>query len=329
VTPLTVVSGNAGFAPADIYSFYSENPLMNAGFNGAGQSIAIVGLSDFLTAAVTTFETQFSLPTAVISSILVDNNSDPGTNGNETEALLDLEWAHAVAPAAAINFYVADVNHESSNGAVFDAIQRAVSDDTCGTISVTFSVCGFPLQFYENTLDPVLNMARMQGQQVFIASGDFGAAPPVPQGSTCIAGTTVGVSELAADPNAISVGGSQPTAIPTTGTVAGFTPEQVFNTTGGIPALAGGGGVSQAFSKPNYQLGLTPNDGQRDIPDISLFAALTFTNATFSGVFIGQDQSGVGAITCCQIGTSIAAPLWAGVGAVMEQAARNEDQLEL
>jgi len=323
--PFTVVNNQAGFAPPDMYSFYSENPLINAGFTGTGQSIAIVGLSDFLPGAVTAFDMQFTVPAAVINRPILVDGTDPNDHSvNETEALLDIEWAHAAATGATINFYLGDPNpnNTSTGNGIVDAIQRAVNDDTCGTISVSFEICGFSLAFYESTVDPILMKARTQGQQVFIITDDFGAAAPVvgPSGM-CVAGTTLGVSELAADPNSIAVGGSQPTAIPTSGSVAGagFTPEQVFNTTGSSTPLASGGGVSQAFSKPNYQLGLTPNDGQRDIPDVSLFSALTFTTGSFSGVFIGQDQNGAGVIFCCQIGTSIAAPLWAGIGAVMQQ----------
>ncbi len=252
----------------------------------------------------------------MITTVLVDG-TNPGRDqgSNETEALLDLEWAHATATGASLRFYLADPTNASSSGPIFDAIQRAVSDNTVGTIDVSFELCGFPLAFYENTLDPVLLTARVQKQQVFIATGDFGAAAAVVVGNTCEAGGTRGVNELAADPNAIAVGGSQPTAVPTTGSVAGFSLEKVYNTTTG----ASGGGASAAFSKPNYQAALTPNDGQRDVPDVSLLAALTLTNGNTTGVFIGQDAAGTGQIFCCVQGTSVAAPLWAGIGALMEQ----------
>jgi len=61
-----------------------------------------------------------------------------------------------------------------------------------GTIDVSFELCGFPLAFYENTLDPVLLTARVQKQQVFMATGDFGAAAAVVVGNTCEAGGTRG-----------------------------------------------------------------------------------------------------------------------------------------
>jgi subtilase family serine protease len=89
----------------------------------------------------------------------------------------------------------------------------------------------------------------------------------------------------------------------------GYATETVWNDpddgdpTGG----ATGGGASAIFSKPSYQGGPgVPNDGKRDIPDVAMLAGSP-------RVFIGGDSSGSGAIVCCIGGTSLAAPLWAGI----------------
>src|SRR5262249_51877286 len=54
--------------------------------------------------------------------------------------------------------------------------------------------------------------------------------------------------------------------------------ENVWNESNcsGCGLWAGGGGVSTFFSKPNWQSGVSgiPNDGFRDLPDVSLTAAL-------------------------------------------------------
>ena len=55
-----------------------------------------------LAAAVSTFDTSFSLPAASVTKVLADTTT-PGTNSDETEALVDIEWAHAAAPGAPIN----------------------------------------------------------------------------------------------------------------------------------------------------------------------------------------------------------------------------------
>ena len=76
------------------------------------------------------------------------------------------------------------------------------------------------------------------------------------------------------------------------------------NTAGGG---AGGGGPSEVFVKPAYQMGKTPNDGARDTPDVAAIAG-------GGGVWVAvQGQhGGVG-------GTSAAAPVWAGAWALVDQ----------
>jgi hypothetical protein len=98
----------------------------------------------------------------------------------------------------------------------------------------------------------------------------------------------------------------------------GFVSEQVWNDSGG----ASGGGVSAVFAKPAYQKASTPQDGHRDIPDIAIIAS-----PDLPGVFLGDDASDPGSgcpdgqscINCCDGGTSLSAPLWAGIARVLEQ----------
>jgi subtilase family serine protease len=101
-------SGGLGlaFGPADLWTFYDENSLLNAGTNGGdGDCVAVVEDTDYLSSAVTLFDTNFALPAASVTRVQADGAS-PGINGDEIEALLDIEWAHAVAPGAAIDVYM-------------------------------------------------------------------------------------------------------------------------------------------------------------------------------------------------------------------------------
>lgn len=49
-----------------------------------------------------------------------------------------------------------------------------------------------------------------------------------------------------------------------------------------------------------------PSDGKRDVPDVAILAG-------DPRVFFGGDDNGQGIIVCCVFGTSLAAPLWAGI----------------
>ncbi|HXW83560.1 MAG TPA: protease pro-enzyme activation domain-containing protein, partial [Candidatus Binataceae bacterium] len=96
------------FGPSDLYTFYDESSLLDGGTTGAsgkGDCIAIAEDSDYLSSAVTLFDTNFSLATANVTEIYPDGSS-PGENGDENEALLDIEWSHAVAPGSPIDVYV-------------------------------------------------------------------------------------------------------------------------------------------------------------------------------------------------------------------------------
>ena len=48
-----------------------------------------------------------------------------------------------------------------------------------------------------------------------------------------------------------------------------------------------GGGASMVFPKPSYQVGLTPNDSARDVPDVALAA-----DTAEPRVLVGRRQQG-------------------------------------
>ena len=141
------------FAPADFYTFYDENALLSAGINGSisgipNECMAIVGLSDYLSTAVNLFASQFGLsPPAITTEYATTDSScnpnpcDPHFTADEDEADLDLEWGHAAAQGAPLIFYVGDRQVETTGVALLDALNLAKSDDTCGTISVSFRQC--------------------------------------------------------------------------------------------------------------------------------------------------------------------------------------------
>ena len=302
--------GMLPFAPADMYAFYDETPLANAGINGGGgDCIALPERSDYLDAAVNVFDTTFKLPAFTSAHVIADGVTPGFLTDTEDEALLDIEWARAAAPGAPISVYIGNDEASPSNDGLFDAISKSVTDDTCGTISVSFTYCGQPATFFTNLLDNTFKQAASQGQSVFVASGDIGAAIPVSGAEGgCVAGPSQGVNEMSADPNVISVGGTE---------ITGSSSESAWNDASGST----GGGPSQYFRqptrpKPAWQAGLgVPDDGARDVPDVSLAAS-----ANSPGYSVVVDRGGSTQLNV-QGGTSFAAPIWAGLSKLIAQRA--------
>jgi kumamolisin len=293
-------SGTA-FGPGDFYTFYDETPLLNAGTNGSGSDcIALIEDSNYLASAVTLFDTTFALPAASITNVLPDTN--PGITGDEIEVLLDIEWGHAVAPDSPLRVYMG-----SGGNALPDAITRAVTDNACSSISISYDFCGSSVSFFSGTLDPQFSKAASQGQSVFVSAGDQGSAG---LNAACGVAGTQNVSEMSADPNVTAVGGTQFVPSYVSGNDSGVVTESVWND----PAGATGGGKSVVFSKPSFQTAHTPADGKRDVPDIAYGSS-----PYYPGYYMVVDNGGTAALTCCIGGTSIAAPMWAGLVRLIDQ----------
>jgi len=297
--PGATVGASTAFGPFDIETFYDETPLIVAGNGGtaAPDCVALDEDSDYLDSAVTLFASTFGFTPFNITRVL-PGGSSPGINSDETEALLDIDYAHATAPATPIHVYV--------NGNLYTSIQGSITDNVCGAISISFIYCSSSASFFTG-LDTLFAQAASQGQSVFISSGDWGAAGLQYDSSSnsCAIGTSQNASEMAASPHVTGVGG---TTFSPRYNASGNDTSVVGVAPGGIESgwNGSGGGASRIFSKPAWQSGPgVPNDSARDLPDVSMIA-------WSPGVFIGADSGGTAIMRCCWGGTSLAAPLWAG-----------------
>ena len=312
VRPNLVASdGTQYLAPDDFATIYNLNPLYNYGYDGAGQSIAIVGQSDIDPDDIAAFRDFFNLPPTKIQ--MVPNGSYPGiSSDDETEADLDLEWAGAVARSATLIF----VYSEDATYSAYYAIDNKLAP----VVSESFGLCEFDvgshrLGLYNHQVEAQKGSAL--GITWLVSSGDSGAAGCDYQLDTASKG--FGVSLPASVPEVTAVGGTEFNEgslsywKSTNGingrTALSYIPEMAWNdTTAGMGA--GGGGMSAVYTKPAWQTGPgVPNDGVRDVPDVSL---------TASGVHdpyfvVSQGEAfGVG-------GTSASAPSFAGIVAVLNQ----------
>lgn len=301
-------AGGTAFGPQDVWTFYHQTPPLNGVTDGSGgDCLAVIEDSDYPDAAITKFDGSFSLPSASVTREFSDATS-PGTNSDETEALVDIEWAHAIAPGAPIRVYIGRTITQKIDP-LTDSLLLAVSDNTCGTISFTFVFCGAPASFYTTTIGNAMTQAAAQGQSVLAASGDWGSAGLVAQGNSCVPGTTQNANEVAANPNVTGVGGTQFTPIyDSGGNDIGNVPETAWADAQAASGIGGatGGGKSAIFAKPSYQNASTPNDGARDFPDVALAAS----DVTPGFCWVDGDAT---SLSCGIGGTSVATPIWAGL----------------
>jgi len=162
-----------GLGPYDFATIYDVLPLWNAGINGTGETIAIVGESNINPDDVTSFRSMFGLPANPPNIIL--NGPDPGIQGDESEADIDVQWSGAVAPNAKIDFVVSQ-STESTAGIDLSAVY-VIENNLAGVMSESYGYCELGLgtagnQFYSGLWE----QAAAQGITVFISAGDDGSA---------------------------------------------------------------------------------------------------------------------------------------------------------
>ena len=92
-------------APTDFATIYNTAPLLAAGINGSGETIAIVGRSDILLSDVQSYRQLFNLPPNDPTFIHAgqDNGTEPGDDG---ESDLDVEVSGGMAPNAHVDFVI-------------------------------------------------------------------------------------------------------------------------------------------------------------------------------------------------------------------------------
>ena len=316
--------GSNYLAPGDFATIYDVAPLYQNSIDGTGQSIAVVARSNPGLSDVRTFRGYFGLP-AKDPNIIV-NGQDPGTvsSGEESEALLDVEWSGAVAKNAAIQFVVS-ASTNTSDGAYLSAVY-IVNHNVAPVVTMSFGICEAALGSAGNAMiNGLWQQAAAQGMTVLVSSGDSGAAG-CDAASAGTASHAAGVNGLCSTPYSVCVGGTEFTdtsnaslywsgaSNPTTKSSAlQYIPETVWNDSGIMPGgsglWAGGGGASTVYAKPVWQAGSgVPADARRDVPDVALTASLHDGYLIYMN---GQLYSAGG--------TSAAAPSFAGLMALAVQ----------
>jgi|HubBroStandDraft_1064217.scaffolds.fasta_scaffold00038_50 subtilase family serine protease len=183
-------NGETEFAvtPQDLAVIYNLNPLWSAGISGQGQTIVLIEDSDvFATADWTTFRSEFGLSSFTSGSFTTvhpapktgtNNCTDPKVvSGNEEEAELDVEYASAAAPSAAIE--LASCKDSSTTFGGLLALENILSEGGTlpGTVSISFGECEEENGATSNAaFSSTYQEAVAAGTTVFVSSGDEGAA---------------------------------------------------------------------------------------------------------------------------------------------------------
>jgi len=312
---LTVPAGCYG--PDQMRAAYSIQPLLDQGYTGAGRTIVIVDAfgSSTITSDTALFNAVWGLPAAnltVLKPFGVDPTDPDNAEGWSAETTLDVQWAHAIAPAAAIVLVVAKSNDDAD---ILDATKYAVDNNLGDTISQSFGEaerCMDPAQVKRQ--EQIFRTAVARGITLLASSGDDGAAQPSCDGKSLIKAA----STPASDPNVTGVGG---TTLHANGTTGAYQSETTWNESGLFgEAAAGGGGLSVLYKRPLYQLAATNwRTGfglMRQVPDVSYNAAV------FNGVIVVWTVPGSGGPAAFRFGgTSAGSPQWAGIMAITDQLA--------
>jgi len=312
----TLSDGSHYLLPDDLATIYNLTILYNYGYTGAGQNIVIVGQSDIDPSDIATFRSGWDLPPTTIQ--MVPAGTYPGVTGDEVEADLDLEWSGAVARLATLVYVYSD-------DATYSAYY-AIDNNLAPVISESFGLCEYfvgsnRLGLYNFQVEAQKGNAL--GITWLAASGDSGAAGCDYDVTTATQG--LGVNLPASVPEITAVGGTEFNEGSLSywssgnefygGSALSYIPETAWNDTAASLAFGGtisasGGGLSAVYKKPAWQTGPgVPNDGARDVPDISLNAS----NAHDSYIIVSE-----GALFAVG-GTSAAAPSFAGMLALLNQ----------
>jgi len=279
----------SGYTPAQLSAAYGLSAISFTSPSGAkvtgdgtGQTIALIEeYSDpNIQESLDAFDNEYGLPSITLDVInQAGTQTDPGWASEES---MDVEWAHALAPGA--NIVVAEVSPGNTSAEEFNNLIAAVQ-----TVSNMTGVTVVSMSWGGN---------EFSGE----ASSDSNFTT---QGITNIAssGDTGVVGWPAVSPNVLAVGGTSLYL----SSSAGYGSEQGW--------VESGGGLSLDEAEPTYQDSVQ-STGQRSAPDVSFDAD---PNTGVAVYFIPPDNTAGQGEWEDAGGTSLGAPAWAGIIAIVNQ----------
>jgi subtilase family serine protease len=346
----TTGSGKHYLVPWDVRQIYGSNTLVGSGSDGTGIKIGVLGQSAVSAAQLTFFQQKTGQTVKSPTLMLVPNTGTSNLiSGDEGESELDLEYASGSAPGANVVFIYTGCGTATSttpltdssscnNNGVFDSMAYAITNNVAPILTLSYGSCETEnASFIATELEPLLQQANTQGQTFIASSGDTGAASCESVALPTIATNGISVSYPASSTYVTGVGGTQLNSDAATywsatnnsfaGSANGYIPEVAWDDTVAYKSFStSGGGASAIFGKPSWQAGTgVPADNYRDVPDVSLPASVIVnpyvtctadSNTPCTDTSVGFTTGGGSLVG----GTSVAAPNFAGILAIIEQA---------
>lgn len=293
-----------------IRNAYGMNPLLQQGITGKGRTIVILDAyqAPHLRQDLDAFNQHFHLPAAPLTIVAPDGVPTWDAKSKDQlewsgEISLDVEWAHAVAPEAAI---VLVESKSADDPDIISALKYAINKDFGDVISMSFGEG-------ENCPDATLRAswheafytATRKGMTLLTSSGDQGVAQQSCDGNSW----TKIVAFPASDPLVTSVGGSNLDADVNTGSYAS---ESAWNEVGASAST--GGGFSNSIPAPFYQRNIPGSSVGRGVPDVA------YNSSVIHGVITFWSDGVKGAGSAYSFGgTSAGTPQWAAIIALADQ----------
>ncbi len=272
----TESSGYYSVVPADLATIYNLNPVFTAGYSGKGQTIALIEDTDLFSASDwTTFRSKFGLSSYTSGSLTTVHPPPPsGTNNctapgvvppSDAEAILDAEWASAVAPSAAIEMAVCADTTTTFGGLI--AVQNIINGaaQPPAIMSISYGQCETVNGSSANAAyKAVYQQAVAEGVSVFVAAGDSGATGCDDNAAAATDG--IGISAFASTVYNVAVGGTDfgdtyaqtnstywnATNTPTYGSAKSYIPEIPWNDSCASVLVATFLGFSQTYGTTGF-----------------------------------------------------------------------------
>ncbi len=294
---LTGTGPLGGLAPSDIKAIYG----LGGTLTGSGQTVALFELDGYAPADIAAYESHFGISPVTVTPVLVDGVSNVCGSGCD-EVSLDIEMVAALAPGVSQILVYEGPNTDQG---VYDTYNRIATDGLAQAVSTSWGLDEQDTGSSNITLQSqVFSRLATQGQTIYAAAGDCGAYDQQDVSGNCITNNGYQVDDPASQPYVTGVGGTS-----LSGTIS---PLSVAETTWNHLATsngATGGGVSAYWSLPNYQAGIGASSAHRNVPDVALNAD------SVSSPYSIYSQGGWYNFG----GTSVAAPLWAALTALLNQ----------
>ena len=292
----------SSFTPLQVAQLYN----FPAGVNGAGECIGILEFGGgYTTSDLNTYFKQLGVTAPAITAMSVDgvaNQPAPGQDSPDTEVMLDIEVAGAVAPGASIVVYFSNFTEQGWIDAITTAVHDSVHKPSVLSISWGYAE-GQDIWSAQaiQAVNEAFQAAATMGTTICCAAGDDGSRDQIDDGLAHCDFPASSAFVLACGGTSLKGAGSS------------ISSETVWND--GVNGGATGGGISDTIALPTWQATAkvppSVNPGAhvgRGVPDVAGNA----DPATGFEILADGQAGTVG-------GTSAVAPLWAGLVACLNQ----------